>query len=169
MYKQVIRHTIFTNHTILSYPKDSKIVYKLLCIHHHLQIHTVLSHPKIESFKDLYKLLHTHRLLQIHTVLSHPKIESFKDFVQALAHPLPFTNPHSTLIPKDPKIQRLCTRSHASATFYKFTLYLLLSGSRGAAVCDGSWHPDVLASRYLKNLHNGLTSSSGGMWGYYKK
>ncbi|KAH9550760.1 hypothetical protein CY35_10G088800 [Sphagnum magellanicum] len=39
----------------------------------------------------------------------------------------------------------------------------------GAAVCDGSWHPDVLASRYLKNLHNGLTSSSGGMWGYYKK
>lgn len=116
----------------------------------------------------------------------------FKDCVQALVHPPPFTNPHCTLTPKDrkfqrfctssctptafykstlysPKIQRLCTRSHASATFYKFTLYLLFSGGRGAAVCDGSWHPDVLASRYLKNLHNGLTSSSGGMWGYYKK
>jgi hypothetical protein len=142
VYKQVICHTIFTNHTILSYPKDSKIVYKLLCIHHHLQIHTVLSHPKIESFKD---------------------------FVQALAHPPPFTNPQCTVTPKDPKIQRLCTRSHASAAFYKFMPYLLLFGGRGAAVCDGSLHPDVLASTYSKNLHNGLTSSSGGMWGYYKK
>ncbi len=52
--------------------------------------------PKDRKFQRfLYKLLHTHRLLQIHTVLSHPKIQRSKDCEQGLMHLLPFTNSRS--------------------------------------------------------------------------
>jgi hypothetical protein len=79
--------------------------------------------PKDRKFQRFCTSLHTHHLIQIHTVLSHPKIESFKDFVQALAHPPPYTNPHCTLTPKDRKFQRFCTSSCTPTSLYKSTLY----------------------------------------------